>query len=99
MFERLFSKDVENFATELASEFARRCPVEKMGEGAQSSVLAKAVDELGNRAQAFQRERKLGLYGKAKFGTEFKLKLKELGYADQFAQELTHSLLIRMSSG
>lgn len=97
MFERLFSKDVENFAIELANEFAKRCPADKMGDGAQPAVLAKAVDELGNRAETFQRGKKLGLYGKAKFGTEFKLKLKELGYADHFAQELTHSLLIRMS--
>jgi hypothetical protein len=96
MFGLSFSKDVENFAIELATDFAKLCPVDHMADG-QPAVLARAIDELGTRAQAFQRSKRLGLYGKAKFGTEFKLKLKELGYAPQFAQELTHSLLIRIS--
>jgi hypothetical protein len=50
------------------------------------------------RAQAFHREQKLGLFAKAKFGTEFKHKLKDLGYADALADELTSTLLVRMSA-
>lgn len=50
------------------------------------------------RAQAFQRENKLGFYAKAKFGTEFKHTLKDVGYPDALADELTSILLVRMSA-
>lgn len=98
MFERLGSKEVENFAIELANEFSRRFPPDAPRESARSAQgFARAVDEVCARAAEFQRARRLGLYGKAKFGTEFKLRLEELGYAEGFVDELTQTLLIRMS--
>lgn len=98
MFERLGSKEVGNFAIELANEFSRRFPPDAPREGAGSAKgFARAVDEVCARAVEFQRLRRLGLYRKAKLGTEFKLRLKELGYAEGFVDELTHTLLIKMS--
>ena len=89
------TRDVTDFAIELAEDFARRCPP---GDGAKSSMgVARAIDDISNRAAAFQREARLGIYGKAKFGTEFKLKLKESGHAPEFVDELTTKLLISMS--
>ena len=60
-------------------------------------AVARAIDEISNRAAEFQRGKRLGLYGKAKFGTEFKFRLKESGYAPEFVDELTTKLLMSMS--
>ena len=98
MFKRLFSREVEEFAIELAREFFQRCPPEKSREGSQSAIgLAKAVDDVCNRAADFQRSKRLGMYRKARFGTEFKLQMKDLGYEPEFVNELVGRLLIKMS--
>ena len=97
MFKRLFSSEVEDFATALAIQFSKRFPVDLPREGARPSGLAQAVDEICNRAAEFQRAKRLGAYGKAKLGTAFKLQLKESGYPDEFVNELTQRLLIRIS--
>jgi hypothetical protein len=60
-------------------------------------AVARAIDDVCNRAAEFQREHKLGLFGKAKLGTEFKTRLKENGYLQDFVDELTTKLLINMS--
>ncbi len=91
----LDSPDVTDFAIELAQEFARRCPP---GTGTKSEMgVARAIDDISNRAAAYQKKMQLGIYGKAKFGTEFKFRLKETGHAPEFVDELTTKLLISMS--
>jgi hypothetical protein len=98
MFWRLGSKDTENFATELVREFSKRCPPEALAQGAQrTATFARAVDDLWIRVAEFQRAKRLGVYGKAKFGTAFKFQLKDLGYDEELVDELLRTLLIRMS--
>ena len=101
MFERFRSKDTENFAIELVREFSRRYPPGAPDASAQGSnrtaVFARAVDDLWSRVADFQRAKRLGVYGKAKFGTAFKYQLKDLGYEDELVDELVRTLLIRMS--
>ena len=97
MFERLWSKDAENFAIELVREFSKRYPPDAAGQGTPRTAFVNAVDDLWRRAADYQRAKRPGIYGKAKFGTAFKYQLKELGYADDLIDELVRSLLIRMS--
>lgn len=98
MFSWFRAKDVEDFAIVVVDEFSRRSPPEALNSGSQQpKALAASIDELCSRARDFQRERKLGVYGKAKFGTAVKYRMKDLGYADEFIDELTRSLLIRIS--
>lgn len=98
MFERLWSKDAENFAIELVHEFSRRYPPDASAQGApRKAAFVNAVDDLWRRAADYQRAKRPGIYGKAKFGTAFKYQLKELGYADDLIDELVRTLLIRMS--
>lgn len=97
MFRRLRPRELEDFATELALEFSKHCPPEKLGKDARPVKLARAVDGICNRAAAFQREKQLGLYRKAKLGTAFKLQLVESGYSRDFVDELTYALLTKMS--
>ncbi len=97
MFKRTQSREVEDFAINLAREFSRRCPLDRPQGGQGVIGLARAIDEICNRAAEFQRAKRLGVYGKAKLGTEFKLQMKEYGYPAEFVDELTGKLLINMS--
>jgi hypothetical protein len=90
------SRDVTDFAIEIAREFSTRCPPELSVRSV--GAVARAIDEICNRAAEFQRTERLGIYGKAKLGTEFKLHLKEFGYAGEFVDELTTRLLMSLSS-
>ena len=95
MSKQADTRKAGDFAIELAQEFSRRCPPEL----AQRSTMAvaRAIDEICNRAAEFQRAKRLGWYGRARFGTEFKTCMKEGGYLQEFVDELTTRLLISMS--
>lgn len=97
MLERSRSKDAEDFAIKLAQDFATRYRPKTEQNDASAAVIARAVDDVCNRAADFQRARHLGLFGRAKFGTAFKLQLAELGYPEDFVDEFTRRLLISMS--
>jgi hypothetical protein len=97
MFKRTPSREVDDFAINLAREFSKRCPHERLRGGQGGIGLARAIDEICNRAGEFQRAKRLGVYGKAKLGTEFKMQMKEFGYPIEFVDELTQKLLMNMS--
>jgi hypothetical protein len=92
------NRDIEQFATGVARDFAKACPAaETQGERAAVKKLARSIDAACERAAAFQKEKKLGIYGKAKFGTTFKWELKALGYDDDFIDEFTRNMMLRLS--
>lgn len=92
------AKQSADFAIELAQEFAKRFPPGRSMDGAWAKTFARTVDDLCVRAQTYQKENRLGVFGKAKLGTEFKHTLKDLGYSDALVDELTGILLVRMSA-
>lgn len=99
MFNRKRSREIEDFGIALARDIAGRCPPGEAHDGEHMSMrLARAIDEACGRAVAYRREQGLGIYGKAKLGTAFKLELKETGYPDDFADSLTRQLLFKMSA-
>ena len=92
------SRDIDDFAISLAQEFSRRHPPQSASKEPQSiAALARAIDDICNRAKAFQREKRLGVYGRAKLGTSFKYELKQAGYSDGFVDDVTRQLLLIMS--
>lgn len=93
MFKR--SREIDEFAVALAREFSGRIPPGTAA--AESTRLARAIDDICNRAKAFQREKKLGMYGRARVGTSFKLELKSAGYPSEFIDDFTRHLLLIMS--
>lgn len=100
MFNSLRSRQIEEFAIALGRDIAARCPPDKTHEQEHLSMaLARAIDEACSRAAAYQREQKLGMFGKAKFGTAFKYQLKESGYPDALVDSMTRQLLFKMSAG
>jgi hypothetical protein len=89
------SREIDEFAATLAREFAGRFPPGV--EAVEAARLAKAIDDVCNRANAFKREKKLGVYGRARIGTSFKMELKSAGYPPDFIDGFTRQLLLVMS--
>jgi hypothetical protein len=98
LFNRARRREIEDFAIELARAIAKQYPrADAQGGRNAMRKLANAIDAACERAAAFQKEKRLGVYGKAKFGTAFKWELKDLGYRDDFVDELTRSVLMHLS--
>lgn len=96
IFDSDRKKAVDKFALGLASELAQRYPPElenSQPRRRNPQRLAKAFDAAFNRAIDFQREQRLGIYGKARLGNTFKWELKRLGYPEDFIELTTKSLV------
>jgi hypothetical protein len=94
--------EVNEFARSLATTLAKRYPpaidvnpAKKVSE----NRLTRVLDEAFTEAMEFQQQRKLGFYGKAKLGAEFKWQLKELGYSDKFIDVATEGLMVYITRG
>jgi hypothetical protein len=96
------SKPINEFAKFLADALAKRYPPaldinpeKKISE----ARLVKVLEETLGQAADFQRSHRLGLFGKAKLGNEFKWQLKELGYTDNFVDLATEGLMVYVTRG
>jgi hypothetical protein len=96
------SKYIGEFATTLAGALAKRYPpaLDVNPEKKISQArLTKVLEETLAQAAEFQREHKLGVFGKAKLGNEFKWQLKELGYTEKFVEVATEGLMVYVTRG
>lgn len=93
------TRDLEEFATNLAMDMGRRFPPASEGrtdEGAKRQVKV-IIEGLAARAVRYHEQQKLGIYRKAKLANVFKWKLKELGYTSEFADSATKELVTRLA--
>jgi len=93
------TKEIEEFATVLASDLGRRFPPAaeaRTDPGAQHQVKV-ILEGLATRAIRFHEENKLGIYKKAKLGNVFKWKLRELGYSPEFTERATKEIITRLA--
>ena len=99
----LFStKHITQFAATLANTLAKRYPpaLDVNPEKKISQArLTKVLEETLAQAVDFQRQHKLGMFGKAKLGNEFKWQLKELGYTEKFVEVATEGLMVYVTRG
>jgi hypothetical protein len=99
----LFStKHINEFAHELADSLAKRYPpvLDVTPEKKISANrLTKVLEETLARVVDFQREHRLGTFGKAKLGNEFKWRLRELGYSEKFIDVATEGLMVYVTRG
>ena len=101
MFKLRFwdNSEIEEFATNLANDLARRFPPTSEARkdvGAQHQVRV-ILEGLSARAIRFKNERRLGIYRKAKLGNVFKWRLIELGYSKPFAERATREVITRLA--
>lgn len=94
------TKELEEFATNLAEDLGRRFPPksEARTDAGKDHQLKVILDGLGARAVRFHEKNKLGIYKKAKLGNVFRWKLKEIGYSDAFAEQATKSIVTRIAA-
>jgi hypothetical protein len=99
LFRLINTADLEQFATGLATDLGRRFPPAseaRTDPGAKHQIKV-ILEGLGARAVRYQAEHKLGVYRKAKLGSVFKWKLKELGYSEEFAERMTKDIITRLA--
>ena len=100
MFGLFDTTELEEFATVLAVDLGRRFPPAseaRTDTGAQHQ-LKVILEGLSARALRYHEEHKLGIYRKAKLGSVFKWKLKELGYSDAFSERATKTIVTRIAA-
>ena len=102
-FKSLFStRHINDFARELADTLAKRYPPSLDANPERkisANRLTKVLEDTFSRAAEFQQEHKLGMFGKAKLGNEFKWQLKELGYTEKFIEVATEGLMVYVTRG
>ena len=94
------TREVEEFATTLANDLARRFPTdsEKRTDPGVKHQIKVITEGLAARAVRYHSEHQLGIYKKAKLGNVFKWKLKDLGYSDAFAEDVTREIVTRLAA-
>ena len=99
LFGFLQTKELEEFATGLANDLARRFPPanESRTDAAAKHQITVILEGLAARALRYHEQHKLGLYKKAKLGNVFKWKLIELGYSNGFAEGATRDIVTRLA--
>jgi hypothetical protein len=96
LFDRGKTPMIDEFALKLAADLAQRYPPDLENQQPRKrnpQRLKRAFDATFNNAIAFQREHKLGIYGKARLGNTFRWELKRLGFPEDFIELTTKSLV------
>lgn len=97
IFDRLSSKDVDEFAKSLALEISKRYPatLEQAKEKKISQTrIARVLEDAYKKAIDFKSEKQLGVYRKARLGNTFRWELTELGYSKPFVELATEGLIV-----
>ena len=95
ILKMLDTTELEQFATSLAEDLARRFPPAseaRTDAGAQHQIKV-ILDGLSARAVRYHEQRKLGIYKKAKLANVFRWKLADLGYSDGFVERATKQVV------
>jgi len=92
----LFSrKAIAAQGTDLARQFAKRLPKDKLGD--EKRVSAEFDILLGN-ALGYQRKANLGFFGKSQLVNSLQWALVEAGFAEDFARGIGSELASRLAS-
>jgi hypothetical protein len=94
VFRSVGSQQTADFAIELARTYITRCPV---GSKKAQPFVTRTINEICKRAADFHKTQRLGVYGNAKFGTEFKHHLLAAGYDSAFVDDLTSKIVMNLA--
>jgi len=94
------TREIDEFASALAEDLGRRYPPssESRTDPGAKHQLEVVTEGLTARALRFHKERRLGVYKKAKLANVFRWKLAELGYSKPFVDQVTKSLAKRLGA-
>ena len=93
------TRELEEFATSLAADLARRFPPASESRTDPGAVhqIKVILEGLAARAVRYRDQHKLGVYRKAKLGNVFRWKLKEFGYSTGFIERATREIITRLA--
>ncbi len=101
IFGSVSAKQVDDFAQSLARDLAKQCPPDTAQGAGRPNVtpkrLASALEQICAKALGYREQHKLGIYKKARLGNTFRWELAELGYADDFVENVTQRLVVHIS--
>ncbi len=101
LFGGVSSKEVDEFAKDLAHGIAKRYPPGMDKGSAERKIsqkrLTAILEETFGKASSFRSENKLGVYKKARLSNTFRWELQELGYTKQFVEVATEGLVVYIS--
>lgn len=100
-FKWFETADVEAFADRMAAELVARFPPTEFSHAARKSParMRKARAAILHDLEVFAGQTSLNIYRKARLGNRFKWALREAGYPEDFADELTHEIVSLVSAG
>lgn len=97
LFGSVSSKQVDEFAKNLALEISKRYPP-TLDAGSERRISQKRLtgilEDTFSRAIDFKKQNKLGVYKKARLGNTFRWELQEMGYSKQFVEVATEGLIV-----
>jgi len=102
LLDKLLGREVDDFAKELAGMVAKRYPpaLEKAPERRVSATrITKVLEDMLEKAEEYQKTRRLGAYKKARLANSFRWQLKDLGYSDKFVEVATEGLVVYVTRG
>ena len=99
LFGLVNTQELEAFAESLASDLRRRFPPasEARTDPGAAHQIRVILEGLSARAVRYQTEHGFGVYRKAKLGSVFKWKLRELGYSESFSERATKEIITRLA--
>jgi hypothetical protein len=99
----MFSRaPIDSFAKSLADDIAKRYPPQlDQNPAKRPSVnrMTRIIEDVVEKAVAFQAEHRLGWFGKAKLGNAFRWELQALGYKRDFIEVATEAVVVHLSQG
>lgn len=90
VFDWFDARAASEFGGSLADFVAERIPNQSPKKAPEALV------KLFAQIERFKQANKLNMYKKAKLGNAFKWKLIDRGYADEFVEEMTKEVLLRL---
>ena len=95
----LDTRELEEFATTLATDLSRRFPPASEQRTDQGAVhqIKVILEGLAARAVRYHTQHQLGVYKKAKLANVFRWKLKEFGYSQKFVERATKEVVTRLA--
>jgi hypothetical protein len=91
------TKEETQFGDDLGKFFIERLPVGvQLNDKRFQNKATEVLQKMGTQVDQFKKGRSLNVYKKAKLSNQFRWKLKDAGYSNDYAEELVRWLLLRL---
>ena len=95
------NREIDAFAVALSKSLSDRVPPgsepPSISGNKAARQFAKTLTKILEDAREFQKEHRLGVYGRARVANTFKWELKELGYNEEFVEEATKAVVLALN--